>query len=355
MNEILRPLNLGEILDRTFQLYRNNFWLFAGTAALPLVVSLILVIPIAIFSVAAPFAIPLFAGGPTDSAKMIGGGVFILAFLIFVSLYVAIYVFSIAGITQTTVAVQRGEKLTIRAALKSVLPRFWTYFWYLFLQGIMAVVVPMCVAVVVIGPLMYLLPRGGVGIAGGIAVVLLLFLLELAVFVVIVWLALSYSMGMAACVVEKKTAWQSLMRSWSLSKGTRGRIFVLILLLVALSFVVMMISYLLAAIVIAATAFLGTGKAVAVIGVIVAGIVYVVGIFGTQIALVPVPWIALVLFYYDQRVRTEGYDIEWMMQQAGLTQPPSAPPPGDGTGGGSAAFGPVTPPDTVEADNVGGR
>jgi hypothetical protein len=25
------------------------------------------------------------------------------------------------------------------------------------------------------------------------------------------------------------------------------------------------------------------------------------------------------LFYYDQRIRTEGYDIEWMMAQAGLT------------------------------------
>jgi hypothetical protein len=116
-----------------------------------------------------------------------------------------------------------------------------------------------------------------------------------------------------------------------------------------------MISYLLAAIVIAAVAFLGSGKAVAVIGVIVAGTVYVVGIFGTQIAIVPVPWIALVLFYYDQRVRTEGYDIEWMMQQAGLAQPPSIAPPADGMEAGTGVFPPVTPPDTVKADNVGGR
>ena len=26
----------------------------------------------------------------------------------------------------------------------------------------------------------------------------------------------------------------------------------------------------------------------------------------------------LTLFYYDQRVRMEGYDIEWMMQAAGM-------------------------------------
>jgi len=172
----------------------------------------------------------------------------------------------------------------------------------------------------------------------------------------IAWLALSFAMGMAVCVVEKKTAWQSLKRSWRLSQGTRGRIFVLYLLLVALSFVVLMITYVLALIVIAAAAFLGTGSTVGVIAMIVAGIVYVAGIIGTQIAIVPVPWIALVLFYYDQRIRKEGYDIEWMMQQAGLAQPPSAnTPPDDGASGGTGVFPTVTPPDTLGADTVGDR
>jgi hypothetical protein len=29
-----------------------------------------------------------------------------------------------------------------------------------------------------------------------------------------------------------------------------------------------------------------------------------------------------VLFYYDQRIRLEGFDIEWMMQQAGMVPEP---------------------------------
>src|ERR1035441_2697769 len=33
METYLRPLSLGEILDRTAQLYRNNFVLFAGIAS----------------------------------------------------------------------------------------------------------------------------------------------------------------------------------------------------------------------------------------------------------------------------------------------------------------------------------
>lgn len=35
MQAALRPMNLGEILDRTFEIYRKKFWLFAGIAALP--------------------------------------------------------------------------------------------------------------------------------------------------------------------------------------------------------------------------------------------------------------------------------------------------------------------------------
>ncbi|MGH9811917.1 MAG: hypothetical protein ACRD4T_02160, partial [Candidatus Acidiferrales bacterium] len=31
----LRPLSLGELLDRTFSLYRNHFWLFVGITAIP--------------------------------------------------------------------------------------------------------------------------------------------------------------------------------------------------------------------------------------------------------------------------------------------------------------------------------
>jgi hypothetical protein len=33
----------------------------------------------------------------------------------------------------------------------------------------------------------------------------------------------------------------------------------------------------------------------------------------------------LTLFYYDQRVRREGFDVEWMMQAAGLSLPAELP------------------------------
>jgi hypothetical protein len=47
-------------------------------------------------------------------------------------------------------------------------------------------------------------------------------------------------------------------------------------------------------------------------------------VIGTLLA--PVFPIALTLFYYDQRIRKEGFDIEWMMQSAGMTEPATAAP-----------------------------
>jgi len=38
--------------------------------------------------------------------------------------------------------------------------------------------------------------------------------------------------------------------------------------------------------------------------------------------------VALTLFYYDQRIRHEGYDIERMMDSAGLNAP-ATPPSGE--------------------------
>ncbi len=340
MNEPLRPSTLGEILDRTAQLYRGNFLLFAGTAALPLLCTFALAIPAGVL-----FAVPGIAAGGAGSVVMIRGLAFILAFLIVTPLYLAIYVFSIGGITQAAVSVHGGQKLTIRAALAGVRPRFWTYLRLLVLQTILVAGVPAAIASIVLAPFIYLAFRSGAGAAASFAFGFLAFLLIAAALVAIVWLALRYAMGMAVCVAEKKTAWESLQRADKLSKGTRGRIFVLYLLIGALSIAVSMLSYFILLVVTAAASVAGKGSVAAIVGMALGAILYFVVNIASQIVLAPVPWIALVLFYYDQRIRKEGFDIEWMMEQAGLVaQAPAAPTPG----AESNLPLPVAPPDTVE-------
>jgi hypothetical protein len=52
----------------------------------------------------------------------------------------------------------------------------------------------------------------------------------------------------------------------------------------------------------------------------------VIGFF-TNSFIGPMYATGLTLFYYDQRIRKEGFDIEWMMQAAGMTVPALAAEP----------------------------
>jgi len=322
--EAMRPSTLGEILDRTAQLYRGNFRLFAGTAAIP-IGTLVGIAAIAGAVIAAAGLAGPHITGSGLAAGFAMGGVAILAGVIAVPIYIAAIIYSSAGITQAAVSTQRGERLTVRAALHSVRPRFWTYFGFLFLQGLIAALIPGVVAGSLVVGLIYLGTRAGGGTAAAIGIGFIIFLVAAFAAGIIVWLALSYAMGMAVCVAEQKPAWESLQRAMRLSKGTRGRIFVMFLLVFALSMIASTVSYLVFTVVTAVALAIGHGAQYASAAAIAAAVLQIIVSMGTQIVLQPVSWIALVLFYYDQRIRTEGYDIEQLMERAGMTQTAQAP------------------------------
>jgi hypothetical protein len=340
MNETLRPSTLGEILDRTAQLYRRNFWVFAGVGALPIGVMVAIGVPTA--AIWAVFFSSLTRG--RYELNGILAVVFFVILLVAIPVYIAACVFSVAGLTQAAASAYRGEKPAIRAALKSVGPGFWRYLCFLVLQGILVALIPLAIAVAVAGPLIYFASHAGAGIAAGAAIGFVVFLIIAAAVGAMVWLALSYSMGLAACVVEQKSAWESLQRSWKLSQGTRGRIFVLFLLVAALAMVLSMIGYIPFLIIVGVSTAAGNSAQDATTALVAAELLNFLVNFCVQTLLAPVSWIALVLFYFDQRIRKEGYDIEWMMALAGMTQLVSASPPGEG----GIASGPANPPDTVE-------
>jgi len=108
--------------------------------------------------------------------------------------------------------------------------------------------------------------------------------------------------------------------------------------------VLSMIGYIPFLIIVGVSAAAGNGAQHATAALVAAEILQFLVNFCMQTLLAPVSWIALVLFYFDQRIRKEGYDIEWMMALAGMTQLASA----SSSGEGGIASGPANPPDTVE-------
>jgi hypothetical protein len=327
METTLRPLTLGEILDRTAQLYRTHFLLFAGIssvyAGVLLVLSLLQIAAQEIFRA-------LHMNQQVIWATVLG----------ILILWLAIFVFgglAVAANSRAVGWVHLGEPATIRAAYSSILSRVGRYLWLMTITYFM-VWLPCAVLYAAYAVLIFFFvrPKGLLtqpamqrdphamlvfGLATLAFVLLLLVALAYAVA-----MGLRYSLAVPACVVETLGARAAIRRSIELSKGSRGRI----LLLGLLAFVIQ-----LGLIIITQGFFLLLGfKNHGVLPVGLRALQQIIAFF-TNAFVGPIYATGLTLFYYDQRIRKEGYDIEWMMQTAGLDQPisriavaasPEAPP-----------------------------
>jgi hypothetical protein len=113
--------------------------------------------------------------------------------------------------------------------------------------------------------------------------------------------------------MEELKARPALKRSIQLSKGARGRILVMFLLVavIKIGFLLLTQSFVFIA------AFKHPGQQPSLFISVLSQLVA----FFTNTVLGPIGATALTLFYYDQRVRNEGFDIEWMMRAAGMAEP----------------------------------
>jgi uncharacterized membrane protein len=206
-----------------------------------------------------------------------------------------------------------------------VLRQGWRYTFLLFLEGLIVYAAPIAVwtALIAISAV-----GAAVGQSAGLNSLTSGALFALAIFLVItglaayvVWMLLRLCLAFPACVVEQIPATAALKRSSALSKGTKGRIFLLYILGLALNWLVSIGITVPLTIVMAQIPDSGSAKHAAAAGTATILIIYGTG-FIVQALIKPIYGIALTLFYYDQRIRQEGFDIEWMMQRAGMVVPP---------------------------------
>lgn len=318
METNLRPLTLGEILDRTAQLYRTNFLLFAGISAV---------------NAGAMLVVGLGQIGIQEfmRARNMTAHLTVVNLLIVLVEFLLLFIFSgmaVAANNRAVAWVYMGQPATVRGAYKTVLPRTGRFAWLMTLITFLAGW-PLLVIYVGYFVTLYLLvrPATKAAMAAGaktdpstvmlIGVITLAFLgLTVLGLAYAAFMGLRYSLAVPACVVEEMTARKSLRRSITLSEGARGRIFMLALLIFVIAFGVAMISQ----VFFIAQIFKHHGA-------LSAGLraVQQVVQFFTNTFLGPMYAIGLTLFYYDQRVRKEGYDIEWMMQAAGMGATPDQP------------------------------
>ena len=323
MDEPLHPSSLSEILDRTAQLYRARFLVFLGIASFPIALLVLYVGGIVLFVQWANTGTTQKTTDP--SALALGFVILGGAGLIALTLFLALTALAAAAMNQAASRVFLGQSVTVRDSYKAAWRRGWKAIGLYLVQAIAIWVVPFAAwffLLLLSTGLAAIVASTGIG-AGGI-----LILIEFLVFAGLVvygfWMAIQLSLAFPALVVEQSGVWAALRRSFSLAKGTRGRILVLYLLCAALNWILSMAVTVPTLIVMALIPGASDPQHSSTTGAITAIVIYGSG-FVVQALTRPVLAIALMLFYYDQRIRLEGFDIEWMMLKAGLIVPDAQP------------------------------
>jgi hypothetical protein len=293
---MLRPLGVGDVLDRTFTVYRSKPLLFIALSA----IWYLLLILTLIF-----LAVAVFAGTLNTFVQQAGSsnpqlvGEVIAGVVVFGIVAVVLAILMLAA--QSAALVYAGGQrylardVTIGEAFRAGLSAAGR----LFLAGLAVffAILAMWVVVFIAAGVVAFLARG----AGAVAFVVI----GLAVIVAIVgtfYLAASWLIAPVIVVVERMGPLAALSRSWRLSEGNRWRIIGIQALLGILNLV---LSILIAGIFGALDAGGGeTGQ----LGV--ATVVENLVNFASTIIWAPVEWIAFTVLYYDLRVRKEAFDLQ---------------------------------------------
>jgi hypothetical protein len=275
----LRPLGIGDVVDRVFGMYRARPVLFLVVSAIPY---LILAILLAVLGVG--FA-GSFAGGldatpdasDLDPALVSAALTFGLAFVL-----IAIVVFSVQSAALVHAASERyhgrettiGESLRVglRASLRLIIAGFLVFL--VLILGPTAVVVAAA-----------LTQQAVILVVAALAAIFLFF-----------FLITSWMLVPVVATIEGAGPVQALVRSWRLAAGSRWRVLGLLALLVVLQGVISVLF---------GFVFLSAFIADPLVRTILQQAANLVA----SVAWAPVQWGTFTVLYYDTRVRREAYDL----------------------------------------------
>lgn len=314
MTVTLRPMNLGEILDRTFHIYRSRFSTFVTLAFLPSIAMLAL-------EAANRFSWKLLpnAYGPRVFLWYTPQNLLYMLVLGHAEIFLN-FIFWPA----VSLLVSKdlwGEKLSASAAIVEARPRWRSGVGLILANWTLVLIVPDLLLFGLLAGTAYLLfeimkldaddPR-----KLGLKMLLAALIAGWAAFQ---WLSAGLSFSFPVWAIERSNIRTALRRSRKLSCGSRIRVVfarivpVVIGAILGLGFgsLVLYIIYLsLRHTHSWRSSYLSISTSVSLL------VEFVVASF-----LGPIFPIALTLIYYDQRIRLEGYDIETMMASAGMNAP----------------------------------
>ena len=219
-----------------------------------------------------------------------------------------------------------GEGSSPWTALRFVAARWRSYCWIAVLKLSAELVIPEILFLVLVFGAAIIGVLAGVLGNGREPEVLTAFLVlgipAIASFVPFLWLGSCLSLAVPASALEGTEGWKALRRSWALTKDSRLRILVTILLVTILSWLLLYgLQVILRWIIVYLCREYPLQTLTQRFSPPVAYLLYAI----PSALISPIYPIVSTLFYYDQRIRHEGYDIERMMEAAGLNAPEITP------------------------------
>ena len=216
-----------------------------------------------------------------------------------------------------------GIEVTFRDAYGAGWSAFGRYLWMMILM-MLYVFVPILLVGTVVGGGIVIAFHGARVVPGSSLPFLLLpiiFLLYLCILVYSIYIMLRFALAFPAGVEENLTAWAAMKRSTQLTRGAKGRIFLVMLVIYAAIYAAELVCILVGGIIVALGALVGffahvaAGSPVFFVLVGLGALVFLVLFF----ALISLSYAAVnsvfAVIYHDQRLRKDG--LAPAAQQAG--------------------------------------
>jgi hypothetical protein len=284
---MLRPLGVGDVLDRTFTVYRSKPLLFIGLSAIwyLLLVLVFVVLAVVVFA-GALAAFAQQAGSP--SPEVLAGAVVGIIGFVVVAVVFAILLFSAQSAALVDAAARRylAKDAVIGESFRAGLSASGR----LFLAGMIVFL-----AIVFLWAVLFIVAA----LANQFFVFALAFV---AAIVATAYLGSSWLVAPVVVVIEKTGPIAALSRAWRLSDGNRWRIIGIQFLLVILNLV---LSVLIGALFGGFAAASGQSDQLGV-----SSLLQTLVNLASTIVWAPVQWIAFTVLYYDLRVRKEAFDLQ---------------------------------------------
>ncbi len=305
-------LTFGQILDHICRLMRAHWKLFFGIASVP--AAAIFLFTAAVVNFEAKIIRTLMAGNPISPSAF--PPYFIAIFLIGEPLLLLVCALYLPAAIHAAVQADRGATATFREAYRAAWSHFGRYLWLLILWTIYLLVPFVVLAAAVAGGTAFTWmhhPPGDTSISNFpfilIPVIVLTYLCVIAYSILI---ALRFSLAFPASMEEDLTARAALRRSAQLTRGSKGRIFLVILVVYAAVYAVQLVCMLVLGVV-ASLVALGAMLAHVAVGSTAFFILVGLGVLGYVVAIVVTVLLvysalttALAVLYHDQRRRKES-------------------------------------------------